>query len=86
VTREDNLKRIEGIGPKIESVLKAAGILSFAQLADTAPERLAEILREAGVRIGYPETWPEQAALAAAADWDGLERLQGQLKGGRRVT
>jgi predicted flap endonuclease-1-like 5' DNA nuclease len=82
----DNLKRIEGIGPKIESVLQAAGIASFAQLADTSPGRLEEILAGAGIRLANPTTWPEQAALAAAGDWQGLELLQGGLRGGRRVS
>jgi predicted flap endonuclease-1-like 5' DNA nuclease len=84
--KEDDLKVVEGIGPKIESVLMAAGIISFAQLADTEPDRLAEILADGGVRIGFPATWPEQAALAAAGDWQGLELLQSQLKGGRRTA
>jgi predicted flap endonuclease-1-like 5' DNA nuclease len=83
---KQNLKRIEGIGPKIESVLQAAGILSYAQLAETVPDRLEEILADARIRIADPTTWPEQAALAAAGDWQGLELLQSQLKGGRRVA
>lgn len=82
----DNLRRIEGVGPKISGVLIAAGVRTFAGLAATDVERLREILREGGVRVGDPGTWPEQAALAAAGDWDGLAALQGQLKGGRRVT
>lgn len=81
----DDLKRIEGIGPKIEGVLNAAGITTFAQLAATDIARLREILQAAGVRIGYPDTWPEQAALAAAGKWDELKALQDQLQGGRRA-
>ncbi len=81
----DDLKQIEGIGPKIEGVLNAAGITTFAQLAATDVARLREILKAADVRIGYPDTWPEQAALAAAGKWDELKALQDQLQGGRRV-
>ncbi len=81
----DNLKRIEGIGPKISGVLQEAGIKTFAQLAETEVSRLQAILDDAGIRLAYPETWPEQAALAAAGDWDALTALQDQLKGGRRV-
>ena len=33
VTQPDNLKRIEGIGPKISQLLQDAGIMTFAQLA-----------------------------------------------------
>ena len=32
--RPDNLKRIEGIGPKIESLLRADGIKTFKQLSE----------------------------------------------------
>ena len=81
----DDLKRIAGIGPKIAGVLQAAGIDTYAQLAATDVERLGQILGDAGIRVADPGTWPEQAGLAAAGDWDGLARLQSQLKGGRRV-
>jgi predicted flap endonuclease-1-like 5' DNA nuclease len=81
----DDLKRIEGIGPKISSLLQDAGITTFAQLAITGAERLREILDAANIRIANPTTWPEQAALAAVGDWEGLASLQSELKGGRRV-
>jgi predicted flap endonuclease-1-like 5' DNA nuclease len=84
----DNLKRIEGIGPKIESVLQAAGIATYAQLADADADQITEILREADprlLRIASPDTWSEQAKLAADGDWDGLAALKGELKGGRRA-
>ena len=81
----DDLTRIDGIGPKISEVLRAAGIASYAQLASTDVGRLKQILDEAGIRIADPGTWPEQARLAAAGDWDELKGLQGQLKAGRRV-
>jgi ribosomal protein L30 len=80
----DDLEVIEGIGPKIAGVLREAGINSFAELAATDSERLAEILQEANLRLASPETWAEQAQLAAASDWEGLKQLQERLKGGRR--
>ena len=82
----DDLKRIEGIGPKIAGILNENGITTFAQLADTDVSRLQQILEEAGLsRIAHPQTWPEQAQLAAAGDWEKLEHLQDSLKGGRRA-
>jgi predicted flap endonuclease-1-like 5' DNA nuclease len=84
-TSPDDLKRIEGIGPKIASLLQDAGITTFAQLAAADVERLREILDAVNLRIANPTTWPEQAALAAAGDLDGLASLQSELKGGRRV-
>jgi len=82
----DNLRRIEGIGPKIAGILNDNGIITFAQLADTSVIQLQQILTDAGLsRISKPDTWPEQAQLAAAGDWDDLDQLQDSLKGGRRA-
>ena len=84
----DDLQRIEGIGPKLASVLGEAGIRTFATLANTDVERLEQILQEADprlLRLANPSTWPEQAALASAGDWEALEALQGELKAGRRT-
>jgi len=81
----DDLTRIEGIGPKISSVLQEKGMLTFSQLANSDVEQLNQILDQAGIRIADPTTWPEQATLAAAEDWEALEDLQDQLVGGRRV-
>jgi predicted flap endonuclease-1-like 5' DNA nuclease len=83
--RRDNLKRIEGIGPKISRLLNDVGITSFAQLAATDVKRLEQILSDAGMTLADPTTWPEQAELAAAGDWKTLEILQDELQGGRRV-
>jgi predicted flap endonuclease-1-like 5' DNA nuclease len=84
----DDLKRIEGIGPKIAGVLRQAGINSFTQLADADLDRLRQVLEAADPRLGRladPGTWPEQARFAAKGDWQALAALQSQLKGGRRV-
>jgi ribosomal protein L30 len=81
---DDELEAIEGIGPKIAGVLKAAGIVTFADLAATDTERLTEILQAANVRLADPTTWPEQAQLAAEGKWSEFKALQESLKGGRR--
>lgn len=84
--KPDDLKRIEGIGPKISALLQEAGISTFAQLAAAEASRLEEILAQAGLSaLAKPATWPEQASLAAAGDWEALEALHNELKGGRRV-
>jgi predicted flap endonuclease-1-like 5' DNA nuclease len=80
----DDLKRVEGIGPKISGLLQAADIRTFAQLAATDVSQLRRILREAGTGAN-PSTWSEQAALAASGKWDALAALQAELKGGRRA-
>jgi hypothetical protein len=83
----DDLTIIEGIGPKIASLLQEAGIVSFAMLAGTPQEELDEILTSARLRrISDPTTWPDQARLAAAGEWEALQQLQNTLKGGRRAS
>jgi predicted flap endonuclease-1-like 5' DNA nuclease len=84
VVRVDDLTRIEGIGPKINSLLQEAGISSFAQLADTDVSKLDELLDAAGITLADPKTWPEQAELAAGDQWEELDKLQGELSGGRK--
>jgi predicted flap endonuclease-1-like 5' DNA nuclease len=81
---EDDLAEIEGIGPKIAQVLKGAGLVTFAQLADSSVEQLRTILAQAGPRfaLANPETWPQQARLAAAGSWEELKKLQEGLRGG----
>jgi predicted flap endonuclease-1-like 5' DNA nuclease len=81
----DDLKLVEGIGPKISGLLQAAGITTFAQLADAEVSQLRQIILDAGITIADPTTWPEQAKLAAAGKWDELAVLQDNLKGGRVV-
>jgi predicted flap endonuclease-1-like 5' DNA nuclease len=85
VSEEDDLKIIEGIGPKISSLLKSSGIHTFAKLAETDVDTLRKLLLGANWRVADPTTWPEQAGLAAKKDWDALKALQTNLKGGRRV-
>jgi len=83
----DDLKRIEGIGPRIAEVLQEAGITTFARLAEMDAGQIEAVLAEADprlARLARPGTWAEQATLAAEGQWDVLEALQGDLKGGRR--
>ncbi len=80
----DDLTRVEGIGPKVAGLLQANGIKTYAHLAATDVSRLRDFLREQGLQFMNPATWPQQAGLAAAEDWDNLETLQNELKGGRR--
>lgn len=83
--QHDDLKMIEGIGPKIESILNDAGIHSFRQLSLKTPEQLSAILEnlDSRLQIHDPATWPRQAELAANGDWDRLKTWQDQLNGGR---
>ncbi len=80
----DDLTRIEGIGPKVAKVLNEAGIETFGTLAHADRENIQQTLNAAGLQMMDPEGWIEQAKLAAEGDWDAFERLQRELKGGRR--
>ncbi|MGB4848965.1 MAG: 30S ribosomal protein S1 [Saprospiraceae bacterium] len=82
----DDLKIIEGIGPKIEEILHAAGIDSFATLASKTGDEIREILLAQGSRFKMfdPTTWPEQSALAAAGKMDELQVLKDSLQGGKK--
>ncbi len=81
----DDLKIIEGVGPKIADLLHADGINSFRDLADAPLEKLKAILEAAGsrYRIHDPGTWSQQALLAAEGKLDELKNLQDQLKAGK---
>lgn len=82
---KDDLTKIEGIGPKIKTLLNKDGIWSFAQLSEARVSRLQKILDQAGprYRVHKPKTWPEQAKMAAAGNWAELKKWQEELKGGR---
>ncbi|MCF6183798.1 MAG: hypothetical protein L3J56_04070 [Bacteroidales bacterium] len=85
--KADNLTKIEGIGPKIASVLKNAGIENFKELSETKSEKISEILVKAGGNSYNrfdPATWPNQAKFAVEGKWDELKKLQDILKGGRK--
>ncbi|MFK7949605.1 MAG: hypothetical protein AB8G11_18580 [Saprospiraceae bacterium] len=85
VTQKDDLKKVEGIGPKIEGLCNNNGIYTFEELANTSVTALKHVLKEGGkrYRLANPGTWPMQARLAADGEWDQLEILQDVLDGGK---
>ncbi len=84
-TVKDDLKKIEGIGPKIAEHLNKGGIHTFADLGKAKQARLKEILAAAGPRykMHNPGSWPKQSKLAAKGKWDELKVLQDKLNGGK---
>ena len=84
----DDLRKIEGIGPKIAEHLTAGGVVTFSDLASASNDKLKEILTNAGPRYQMhdPATWPMQAALARDGKWDELKVLQDELDGGKFVN
>ncbi len=81
----EDLKVVEGIGPKIESLLHAAGITTMQGLATTHTDVIKKILDDAGPRFRMhdPKTWSTQAELISAEEWDELTEYQNFLSGGK---
>ncbi len=82
----DDLTKIEGIGPKIAQLLKAGGISTYAELTQSSSDNIRAILIQAGPNyaVHNPDTWGEQARMAMNGDWDKLKAWQKELKGGKR--
>lgn len=83
----DDLKIVEGVGPKIEGLMNDIGINSWADLAAADVEKLREMLAAAGSRYSVhdPATWPKQAGMCVDQKWDELTAYQDALDGGKEV-
>ncbi len=81
----NDLKIVEGIGPKIAQILNDNGINSWVELADASPEKIKEFLTEAGPRfqMANPGSWPKQARMAADGEWEALKKWQDEHDHGR---
>ena len=82
--KADDLKKVEGIGPKAAEALVNAGIDTFAKLSKTEPAKIKEILTDASSNMAHlePGSWPKQAKMAADGNWDELKEWQDNHKGG----
>ncbi len=82
--KADDLKIIEGIGPKIAELLSENGVDTWKKLSEAEPDALKEILAKGGSRytMHNPTTWPKQALLCVEGKWDELKELQDRLDGG----
>jgi predicted flap endonuclease-1-like 5' DNA nuclease len=83
--KQDDLKIVEGIGPKIEELYHGAGIKTWKALSETSVEKSQAILNAAGERykIHNPSTWAKQAEMAYHGKWQELKNWQDQLDGGK---
>jgi predicted flap endonuclease-1-like 5' DNA nuclease len=86
-TGGDDLKKIEGVGPKIEQLLNADGVKSYDDVMVIGADKIREILLKAGpqYKVHDPSTWGDQSQLAKDEKWDELYEMQTQLKGGKKV-
>lgn len=86
---ENDLKIVEGIGPKISAILVNRGIKTWKALSETDPAVIKNYMITDGgerYRIHAPDTWPEQAKLAHKGMWNELKAFQKKLRGGRLVS
>jgi predicted flap endonuclease-1-like 5' DNA nuclease len=76
---------VEGIGPKISTLLHDAGISSYHDLANTESKAIRDILDRAGTRyrLADPGTWPEQAGMIADSRWQELKHWKQHHRGGK---
>ncbi len=83
----DDLKLVEGIGPKIEELFHKAGLKTWASVAKSKPAALKEILVAAGERYQMhdPGTWPKQCQMMVDDKWAALKTYQEKLDGGKEV-
>ncbi len=82
----DDLKIVEGIGEKIESILKEKGIDTWFKLSKADPDKIKDILMEVGgpsYSVHEPGTWPKQALLMCEGKWAELKAYQDELIGGK---
>ncbi len=83
--KQDDLKIVEGIGPKIEGLFHNFDIKTWKALGETSVEKCQEVLNSGGdrYRMHKPNTWPKQAQLAYEGKWKELKKWQDDLDGGK---
>ncbi|WP_209401531.1 hypothetical protein [Pseudozobellia sp. WGM2] len=83
--KQDDLKVIEGIGPKIEGLFKGAGISTWKALSETSVASCKEVLATGGDRykVHDPASWPMQAKMCYEGKWTELAKWQDEHDHGR---
>lgn len=82
--RADDLTQLVGIGPKAATALAAAGVTTFAALAELNEPQVRRALHDSDMtppaNVG---TWPMQASLASKGDWQGLMKYNNRAASSR---
>lgn len=83
--KQDDLKIVEGIGPKIEGLFHNFDIKTWKALSETPVDKCQEVLDSGGerYRIHDPASWPMQAKMAYEGAWKDLSKWQDTHKGGK---
>jgi len=76
--KQDDLKVVEGIGPKIEGMLKDAGIKTWKELSEATVADCQKVLDTGGKRyqVHDPASWPMQSKMAYEGKWKELLKWQ----------
>ena len=83
--RRDDLKLIEGVGPKVASLLNGVGIATFARLAGSGRDRTEARARRRAAPDDQSRDMGRTGSVGLPAGrWDALQALQSELKGGLR--
>lgn len=77
----DDLKRIKGVGPKLEKLLNSLGVTSYSQIAAWDDDEIDRIDSQLGTFAGRirRDDWPAQARYLAADDMAGFEQRFGKI-------
>jgi len=83
--KENDLKVIEGIGPKIEGLFHNYNINTWQMLSETPVAKCQEVLDSGGDRykMHNPASWPMQAKMCHQGKWKELRQWQDQHKAGK---
>jgi predicted flap endonuclease-1-like 5' DNA nuclease len=83
----DDIERIEGIGPKIGTALRTAGIATFAAVAAASEDQFKAALEAAEIRLAPSlGTWAKQAQFLVDGDEAGFKAYTDELVAGRDET
>ena len=74
--KKDDFRLLKGVGPKSAAALYQARIYSFEQLGLMELDNLVRILKKNNLPTTGAAFWQKQARLAAAEEWNLLEKLQ----------
>lgn len=82
INKSEDLTKILGITPKIQTLLKSESITSYVELGRCTIKKLLIILDIANnkKKINYYTTWAKQAKLATAGKWENLTDLQKKIE------
>ena len=83
--KQDDLKVVEGIGPKIEGLFHNFNIKTWKALSETPVAKCQEVLDSGGerYRVHDPASWPLQSKMAYEGEWKKLAKWQDEHKGGK---